>query len=188
MPVKAQHDTHYSLWFITFTCFKWKHLFELTKSYDLVYSWFNYLTSTKTADVCAYVIMPNHVHVILHIPVDTKTVNTIVGNGKRFMAYALIERIKAGGFNALLEELTIAATNREKQKGQLHKVFEESFDAKPIFNREFLSQKLDYIHHNPVSKKWSLVKDYADYEHSSASFYEKGIAKNFLPIHCGDVW
>lgn len=44
------------------------------------------------------------------------------------------------------------------------------------------------IHHNPVSKKWSLAKDYADYERSSASFYEKGIAKNFLHIHCEDVW
>ena len=40
-------------------------------------------------------------------------------------------------------------------------------------------QKFNYIHHNPVSGKWNLVSDYTDYEHSSASFYELGIAKNY---------
>jgi len=36
-------------------------------------------------------------------------------------------------------------------------------------------QKLDYIHHNPISKKWNLVYDFVDYEYSIVSFYEKGI-------------
>ncbi len=38
-----------------------------------------------------------------------------------------------------------------------------------------LEQKLDYIHANPISGKWNLVDDYANYEHSSARFYEKGV-------------
>ena len=35
---------------------------------------------------------------------------------------------------------------------------------------EFILQKLEYLHRNPVSKKWQLVNDFADYEYSSASF------------------
>ncbi len=35
------------------------HLFELTKSYDLVYNWFNILKNDKI-EIIAYVIMPNH--------------------------------------------------------------------------------------------------------------------------------
>ncbi len=48
-------------------------------------------------------------------------------------------------------------------------------------------QKLDYIHYNPVSGKWQLAKDFVEYEHSSASFYEAGIVKHFLPVHFRDL-
>ena len=74
------------------------------------------------------------------------------------------------------------ATGREKKKGQLHKVFSDSFDAKGIYNENFFNQKLKYIHCNPVSGKWKLVIDYTDYEHSSASFYETGKVKGYEPF------
>jgi hypothetical protein len=34
----------------------------------------------------------------------------------------------------------------------------------------------------PVIRAGNLVKDYTDYEHSSASFYEMGIIKNYEPF------
>jgi hypothetical protein len=61
-------------------------------------------------------------------------------------------------------------------------VFEESVDAKGINSEKFLLQKLNYIHCNPVSGKWSLVKEYTTYEHSSASFYELETKKNYEPF------
>ena len=48
---------------------------------------------------------------------------------------------------------------------------------------KFILEKIKYIHHNPINKKWQLVTDFTDYEHSSASLYEKGSAGiNF--VHC----
>jgi hypothetical protein len=38
-----------------------------------------------------------------------------------------------------------------------------------------------------VSKKWNLVSDFADYEHSSASFYEKGIKKYENLVYVSDA-
>ncbi len=61
----------------------------------------------------------------------------------------------------------------EKRKNKRHQVFEISFEAKIIESEKFLFQKLHYIHHNPVSKKWNLVEDFRDYPYSSAGFYEK---------------
>ena len=43
------------------------------------------------------------------------------------------------------------------------------------------------MHHNPVSKRWQLVNDFAEYEYSSASFYEKGIKKYEKLMHINDV-
>jgi hypothetical protein len=76
---------------------------------------------------------------------------------------------------------------REARKGQIHKVFEDSFDAKECCSEEIIFQKLDYIHHNPVSKKWNLVSDFACYEHSSACFYESGIKKYKNLLHINDA-
>ncbi len=80
-----------------------------------------------------------------------------------------------------------ALTDREKKKKQLHKVFKDSFDAKAIFTEKFLFQKLNYMHYNPVSGKWSLAKNFVSYEHSSASFYEEGVIRHFKPKHLKDL-
>ena len=66
----------------------------------------------------------------------------------------------------------MACSEKEIAKGQKHKVFEISFDAKEIYSLDFLHQKIDYIHYNPVNGKWNLCTEFTDYEHSSAAFYE----------------
>jgi putative transposase len=187
MAIKLKHSSVYSTYFCTFTCFNWLPLFDLTNSYDLVYKWFGYLKEKKQAQVIAYVIMPNHLHCILHFGNENFELNKIIGNAKRFLAYEIIERLQSGGEEKIIKALSDAVTSREKKKGQLHKVFEESFDGKAIFSQKFLEQKMGYIHNNPISGKWQLAKDLTEYEHSSASFYESGVIKHFKPFHFMDV-
>jgi putative transposase len=162
------------------------HLFELTNGYDLVYNWFTILKKDKI-EVVAYVIMPNHVHSILYFPETDFNLNKILSNGKRFIAYGLVNRMEKANDIGTLTMLQNGLTERERKKKQLHKVFKDSFDAKPIFSEKFLLQKLNYIHYNPVKGKWNLAKDFVSYEHSSASFYEEGITRHFVPRHYKDL-
>jgi REP element-mobilizing transposase RayT len=145
-------------------------LFLQTAAYDAVYKWFDYLTG-KDAAIIGYVIMPNHLHVLVRLPATFKTPNTVVGNAKRFLSYEIVKRLEAQGAEPLLQELHAAVKKREAKKGQIHRVFEESFDCKPCYSTTFIEQKLLYMHHNPVKGKWSLVSDFALYPHSSAGFY-----------------
>ena len=186
MPVKYKHADVYSMYFCTFTCYDWMALFYMTNSYDIVYKWFNILNEKKI-EVVGYVIMPNHVHCILYFPETGFNLNNIVSNGKRFMAYEIINRLENANNTETLKFLQETLTDREKKKKQLHKVFKDSFDAKAIFSEKFLIQKLNYIHHNPISGKWKLAADFVSYEHSSASFYEAGIIKHFKPKHFNDL-
>jgi REP element-mobilizing transposase RayT len=41
-------------------------LFEIAIGYDLVHDWLSVLKHEMDAPVVAYLIMPNHVHAILH--------------------------------------------------------------------------------------------------------------------------
>ncbi len=181
MAIKWNHGDDFTMYYCTFTCYKWLHLFEIVNGYDMVYNWFDVLKKTNQ-HVIGFVIMPNHLHVILYFPETGYSLNKIIGNAKRFMAYEIIKRLEEMKRNDLLEYLYDSVTKREKKKAQRHKVFEESFDAKGISSEKFLLQKLNYIHRNPVSGRWSLVKDYTDYEQSSASFYELGTIKQYEPF------
>ena len=187
MAVRLQHDqTHGSFYFITFTCFKWLPLLQKTNAYDSVYKWFDYLYKNSIYTT-GYVIMPNHVHAILYFAQMPKSLNTVIGNAKRFIAYEMINRLQEAKEEKLLELLQNGVKESEKKKGQIHKVFEDSFDAKQCFSKDFILQKLAYIHRNPVSKKWSLVSDFAEYEHSSAPFYENGIMRYKNIVHVNDA-
>ena len=87
----------------------------------------------------------------------------------------------------MLQELNSNLTQREINKGQKHKIFKDSFDAKPIYVDKFLFQKLDYIHGNPVKGKWTLAKENIGYEYSSASFYKINEVQHFSPKHYKDL-
>jgi REP element-mobilizing transposase RayT len=94
MPVRTTHSNQSSLYYITFTNYNWLPLFQLANAYDVVYKWFNYLQTEKSIKTTVYVIMPNHLHCILFFPSPDFSLNKIISNAKRFMAYEIIKRLK----------------------------------------------------------------------------------------------
>ncbi len=136
MPVRFQHDQYdNSYYFITFTCYKWLPLIEDTNTYDAVYKWFDSLFKNNIY-VTGYVIMPNHVHALLYFPQMPKSLNSLIGNAKRFLAYEIIKQLEQKKENQLLDILHGGVKKREAKKGQIHKVFKESFDAKDCRSSE----------------------------------------------------
>ena len=83
----------------------------------------------------------NRVHCILFFLNDNYNLNKIVSNGKRFIAYEIMKRLEQQGLTKILLHLKECSTERDVAKGQKHKVFEESFDAKRIYHRKFLIQR-----------------------------------------------
>ncbi len=78
---------------------------------------------------------------ILFFPQNGFSLNTIVGNGKRFIAYEITKRLQQQNHVEILQQLSEAVSDKRKTKGQLHKVFEDSFDAKSIETEKFFYQK-----------------------------------------------
>lgn len=173
MSVRLQLNERDGVFFITFTCQGWHPLFELTSSQDVVYKWFDYLKS-KGHFICAYVVMPNHVHALIGLRAATQSIHTLVSNGKRFMAYELVARLQQQGHHPLLERLSRAVSPSDRKHGKLHQVFEPSFDCKECYSEAFTEEKLQYLHQNPCKGKWNLAASPIDYPHCSAKFYYTG--------------
>ena len=45
MSVGRKIEQQHGIFFITFTCYRWIPLIEMTQGYDLVYKWFDYVGS-----------------------------------------------------------------------------------------------------------------------------------------------
>jgi len=84
--------------------------------------------------------------------------NTIISNAKRLIAYEIVNRLKQSNENKILQQSEDGVSDREKKKGQLHKVFRDSFDAKPIYTRKFLLKKIKYMHLDPVKRQMEINK------------------------------
>ena len=173
MPVKTTIPYNSGTFYITFTCHNWLSLIEKANGYDIVYNWFDYLKEHGHI-VNGFVSMPNHIHAILSFRDVGKSINTIIGNGKRFMAYEIINRLKQNGETDLLALLSKNVEQRRKQNNKQHEVWELSFDWKYCRTRDFILQKLNYIHANPCVKKWQLCNSPIEYLHSSAKYYANG--------------
>ena len=90
---------HYSIFSLCITCKNWLPIVELTNSYDAVYKWFDHL-KTNGHYTTGYVILPNQLHVLIGFKALTQSINTVVSNGKRFIAD---ETLAPSGENKITE-------------------------------------------------------------------------------------
>ncbi|MCB9034930.1 MAG: hypothetical protein H6553_13920 [Chitinophagales bacterium] len=179
MPSKRTIDSNCGVYFITFTNINWMPLFEITNTYNLIYNWFNILKKLGNY-ILGYVIMPNHVHIIVAFVKSDKSINKIIGDGKRFMAYGIIKELNQKNRIDILNQLESFLSNNERKYNKQHKVFENSFYWIECHSRKFIEQKLDYMHNNPCVSKWNLATTIVDYKHSSARFYITNYANKYV--------
>ena len=104
------------------------------------------------AKVIAYVLMPEHFHLIVN-PRDGD-IKGFVGALKSKLASKIIE---IAGPQFLLAE--------PEADGSIHQVWQESFKVVPLWSTWMIWQKINYIHANPVRAR--LVKSAKDYQWSS---------------------
>ena len=128
-------------------------LIDKVDGYNIVYKWFDYLKA-QGHFINAFVIMPNHVHAVISFTETEQSINNIIGNGKRFMAYDIIKRLKENNEVELLNLLADAVEPKRKASNKKHEVWELSFDWKHCSSDKFVQQKMDYIPARPVRRAY----------------------------------
>lgn len=66
-------------------------------------------------------------------PTDQFDLSKVVGNGKRFISYEIINRLKALNDNKVLMQLRKDYLQKQIEKGQHHRVFFAFFPPLPVF-------------------------------------------------------
>lgn len=153
--------------FVTTTCYKWYHLLASDSCKKIVTDSINFLNQKYASSLLGYVIMPNHIHLILFFKQGNR-LSDWMRDLKKFTSIKIRQQIELDGDFALLERLRIA------YRKQVFKVWEDRFDDVILSNSKLLETKLNYIHANPMQEHWNLVSKPDDFKFSSAAFYEIG--------------
>ena len=66
------------------------------------------------------------------------------------MAYEIIKRLEAQNEKALLHELAVSVEKTRQLANKQHEVWELSFDWKECNSNKIITQKLNYMHNNPL--------------------------------------
>ena len=153
------------IYFWTATIHNWLSLLEANENKELILSSLKKLSDDRLISVYAFVIMPNHIHLIWSQH-GMNGKETPKGSLLKYTAHVFLEHLKAMGKS----ELYIVNASNKK-----HEIWQTDSLGIEIYNKKIAYQKLNYIHFNPVSGKWQLSKNDLDYYYSSARFYETGI-------------
>jgi putative transposase len=110
--------------------------------------------------------MPNHIHLVARFSTE-HLLSDVLRDFKKFTARQVYRHFQAENDERMLAVLQKAGTPVDQE----YKVWESGFEARDVFSRKFLEQKMDYIHHNPCQPQWNLVDEPVAYLWSSARFY-----------------
>ena len=154
------------IFFWTATINKWQRLLWKDEYKDIIVSSLQYLSEAGKIDVFAFVIMPNHMHLVWQL-LQPNGRESPVASLMKFTGHHFEKHLRQNNPKDLLQY----AVDWRCRKFNF---WQPEPDWFLLLKERTTAQKLTYIHCNPLQGKWKLVENPVDYFYSSARFYETG--------------
>jgi len=114
--------------------------------------------------IFAYVIMPDHLHLLTNCP---NTAADVLRYVKGLIGRRVINYLKESGYASSLAKLRHAQWKRK----HTHSLWQQEKNVLSIFSEAMFMQKVNYIHLNPV--RADMCDKATDYRWSSARFWQR---------------
>jgi REP element-mobilizing transposase RayT len=172
MSEKYKFYNEEGLYFATMTTVKWIDVFTRTDYKDIIIDSMKYCIAEKGLIIYAYVIMSNHLHFVLSKKENTQQkISDIIRDFKKYTAMHLIKAVSTNPSES--RKKWMLWMFRQAGSKNCHNTVYQFWQQKnhPIeLETEWIDQKIDYIHRNPVKAGWVLESH--EYYYSSARNYE----------------
>jgi len=168
-----QHRITGEVYFVTDTVVDWVDIFSRPGYKHIVIDSLKYCQKEKGLIIYAWVLMTNHLHMIIGTNSANK-VGDITRDYKKFISKEVIHTLESD----ILESRRKWMLNRFEYAGRYDKkikdyrFWQEGNNIQEIFLQDFFYQKLNYIHQNPVRAEF--VNNPEEYRYSSAIDYAGG--------------
>ena len=154
--------------FITATVVDWIDVFTRKAYRNVVVGCLDYCISNKGMVLFGYVIMSNHIHIIVQS--SNGELSDLLRDFKKFTATKILEKINTEPESRrewMLERFNLATQSHSRNKN--YQFWQYGNHPEEIYSNKFMWSKLDYIHLNPV--RAGIVEKASHYVYSSASNY-----------------
>lgn len=155
-----------NIFIFTATNLNWLKILDNNDHKQIVLNSLKFLHEENRATIFAFVIMPNHIHLILRIE-DGHKKHEIQ---RDFLKYTS-QQIK---FNLIKIDSPLLDDILVNDKDRKYQIWERNPLWFELDNTDTLIQKLNYIHNNPIKKDWFEGTSPEDYLYSSAKYYISG--------------
>lgn len=165
--ISDQYATH----FLTFTIVGWVDLFSRKECRDIIIDAFEYCQQNKGLSLHAYVIMESHVHLIASASAKSSGLSDIIRDLKKHTSKKLLSWILNSRKESRREWLEIVFKYHAKYNtnNAKYQVWLQNNQPKVCIHPRFTTQKIEYIHNNPVVA--GIVDRPEHYLYSSARNY-----------------
>jgi putative transposase len=166
------------IYFISCAVVQWVDAFTRSYYCDIVVNSLKYCIDNKGLVLYAWVIMPNHIHLIISRKGEP-TLSDIMRDFKKHTSTQIIEAIKAGPESRRDWMLWIfSSAGKANPQNTNFQFWQQDNHPEELFSTKFIKQKVEYLHENPA--KAMIVDTPERYIYSSARDYagESGL----LPV------
>jgi len=171
---KRNPITKGNICFLTCTVTDWVDVFTRPTYRHVITNSLNYCQKNKGLNIHAWCLMSNHLHMIASAGED-KCLSDILRDFKKYTSKEIVKAIHENPESRREWMLDRFQFKAKYMKHVDFKFWQEGNEAKEIHTEQFLLQKIDYIHNNPVVAE--IVDEAMNYKYSSACDYagEKGL-------------
>lgn len=169
-----------TLYYITITVVDWIDVFTRPVYNHIVVDSLRYCQENKGLNIYAWVLMSNHIHLLAapdkEMPYEEERLefSNIIRDFKKFTSKNIIENIQNNPEESrkdwMLNRFWFAGNNDKKITN--YRFWQEGYYPEEIYTNDFLQQKINYIHQNPVRRE--IVTSPEQYKYSSATDYAGG--------------
>ena len=144
---------------------------QFQRAREILLSLMDFYREKYKTRIQAYVIMPNHLHLIINSR-EGKNIKSFMQNLLRKSSIRIVgyfeEDLKQSVDPVKCRRILQTFRNHARKPSK-HAVWKEKSRGVPIYTDRIMKIKLDYIHNNPLRAR--LVKDPQDYLYSSFRNY-----------------
>lgn len=164
-----------ALYFLTFSTVEWIDVFTRKRYKDIIVESLKYCQKEKGLELYSWVLMSNHMHLIVRAKEGYK-LSSIIRDFKKFTSKQIIKSIQeeAESRKEWLLSIMLEAGKKNSKK-QTYQLWRNDNHLIELFQNDVIHQKTTYIHNNPVAE--GIVEKAEDYIYSSARNYvnEEGL-------------
>jgi putative transposase len=155
-----------AMYFVTSSIIEWVPIFTSKVYFDILVNSLNFCTQNKDLKIFSWVVLDNHFHLVCQAPELSKTLQSL----KRHTAKEILAQLELDNKDWILN---LFAFYKKRHKIESHhQIWQEGFHPKMVISDDMLTQKIEYMHYNPVKRGY--VERAEDWLHSSAGYYSTG--------------